>query len=473
MTELSSYWTLWRISLNNPRGYESQKITPAQNWIEQKTTISEASLQFLDELLEMFYQTQKANIKLAAIAGLCLRCYVSSPILKACKQLANQFSGGKFFTYKDLLPLVLTDDGKSLIIIDLKQDQQVNVDINLTLTPRKFKIFGLDILQSYHQNSKAKVSLDNWAYLRTKQHPELRAFLAEFGFQHLSNWALLNRIGKRQQEQLSEKDSLIINAFHEVYRRDRRQQSQRKLGKCPDPSESQLQEMMQSLELKKISFSNPLDLLKELHNIANQLRQYDVWQSRESLEDFDPESGTYTPRKDLPHESISEVAIEQQEILSNLHQQLVKAFNKSLEKGIESRISNLKKSKNYSPFVSKFLLGLRSYYVEAKSLKDIASELEISWDKARRIFNPGDLLSQIRTLTVQQLLDYLLKLAQNKGLVTDATDPNYLTNLTQQIEAFADSEIFQEAASEIRAGKSRNFESPYAQTLKKYLEKHA
>lgn len=472
MNNLSSYWTLCRISLQHPKGYEYYKLTNSQTWMQTQINLSEQPKLVLETLMGMFHHKIKADLKQIAIAGLCLRCHVSYPILKACKQLSNQFSGGKFFTYQELLPLVLNDDGKSLIVLDEVKEKQVNIDEKGSKIERQYPIFGVEILRTYHPDNKTKFSLENWAYLKTKQNPDLRDFLSEFGFQNLSDWALLNRIRKRQQEQLSERDNLIIVAFHQVYRRDRRQKNCQKLGKCPDPSEEQLQEMIQLLEKSNINLSSPLELLKSLRQIASQLRQYDLWRSRESLEVYDPESGSYTARKDLTYDSISETAIEQQEILSKLHKQLEEAFYQSLDKGIKNQLDKLQKSKSYAPFSSKFLPGLNSYYLEAKPLKEIASELEISWDKARRIFNPGDLLSQVRILTVQQLLDNLLKLAQNKGLTTAQPDPNYLTTLTEQIEAFADREIFQEAASEIRAGKNRTFESPYAQTLKQYLVKH-
>lgn len=78
--------------------------------------------------------------------------------------------------------------------------------------------------------------------MKTKQHPEIRAFLAEFGFQHLTDWALLNRARKSQFEQLVPADQCLLKAFHGVYRRDRRQQTKQRT-KCQTPTEAQLLEM--------------------------------------------------------------------------------------------------------------------------------------------------------------------------------------------------------------------------------------
>jgi hypothetical protein len=92
-----------------------------------------------------------------------------------------------------------------------------------------------------------------------------------------------------------------------------------------------------------------------------------------------------------------------------------------------------------------------------------------SWDQARRILDPGGLLSKVRAATVQQLLSQILAKAEEKGLTQNPPNPDYLRTLAEQIEAFVDQEIFQAAGEEIRAGKSRSMDSIYAQELKRYL----
>lgn len=49
-----------------------------------------------------------------AIAGLCLRCYISKTILVACKKIARTYKSeveALLFSYLDFLPFVLNDDG--------------------------------------------------------------------------------------------------------------------------------------------------------------------------------------------------------------------------------------------------------------------------------------------------------------------------------------------------------------------------
>jgi hypothetical protein len=57
------------------------------------------------------------------------------------------------------------------------------------------------------------MSLDNWAYLQTKQNQEVKNFLSEFGFKHLSDWAILNRARPKQIESFSERDRQLIKYF--------------------------------------------------------------------------------------------------------------------------------------------------------------------------------------------------------------------------------------------------------------------
>ena len=212
-------------------------------------------------------------------------------------------------------------------------------------------------------------------------------------------------------------------------------------------------------------------ILMGLNRVAEQLRQYDIWRSRESLEHYDSDSGDYQLRRDLPHASLDEDHLEQEEMIQLLHQYLAIALETSITSVIKDKEKQLANSKRYREFANKFLEGLRLYYLEAQSLKEIAPQLGMSsWDQARRVLNPGNLLNQVRSLTVDQLLDKLIKLAQSKGIIDQSPTSNYLSTLCQQLETYVDTEIFAAAAAEIQSGKNRSFNSPYAQKLKEYLQ---
>jgi hypothetical protein len=471
METTSRYWQLCQVSLTRARaGYETRSLPLAQAFLQDQAS---TALQAIQATLLSQFRSKQPEITPThrAQAGLCLRCYISHPILKACQTIAHLFSGDHQFTYHDLLPFVLNDDGKALIVLDQDGKTHLKLEDAGTPQPTAFKIFAVEVLRTFKSDSATSMSLGNWAFLQTKRYPELKAFLSEFGFQHLSDWALLNRVRPKQIEQLAARDRHLVEAFHTVYRRDRRQQ--RGHSKCLDPTIAQLTEMQRLLEVAGLPRITPDEILKALKQVAQQLRQYDIWSHRTPLEVQNPESGHYELRHDLPTDDHDEFDGEQQEFLEFLQQQLPLALANAVEQGIAAHRVQLEKSRKYAPFAASFVVGLQRYYCEGLSLREIGPQLGMSsWDQTRRILNPGDLLTQVRRLTVQQVFDQILNKAQALGLASTPPEPSYLKTLSEQLEAFVDAEIFAEAATEIKAGKHRSLNSIYAQHLKRYFEQH-
>ncbi|WP_235006697.1 hypothetical protein [Calothrix rhizosoleniae] len=405
-----------------------------------------------------------------AQAGLCLRCYVSHAILKACKKLDGSFGIKKSFTYQDLLRFVLDDDGKKLVILDRECKTKLILNEDGQTKESDYSLFTVEILRTYHP-SESSMSLDNWAELKTRQNQDLKKFLSEFGLQHLSDWAILNRARHRQLECLSVRDRYLVKVFHAVYRRDRCQEGQRR--KCPDPNEAQLQEMLALLQEREVVINTSDQLMGELKQVAKQLRQYDVWSNIEPLEKYDPETENYTIRTDLPQSSLELSDIEEQEFLEFLHEQLRLTLTEAMEQEIQNRLRELANSRRYSPLVERFIPGLQLYYTEGRSLRDIASRFGMtSHDQAQRLLNPGGLLRGVRTLMVQQLLDKTLNKVQSMQVTENPPPPNYLRTLAEQIEAFADEQVFQKATAEIRTGRKRSMNSLYAQQLLLYCQQY-
>jgi hypothetical protein len=231
--------------------------------------------------------------------------------------------------------------------------------------------------------------------------------------------------------------------------------------------------MVTYLKVQNITIQ-PNQLITELRRVALQLRQFDLWSHRVPLEVEDPETGDRLIRSDLPQDISSDFDVErqeQQELLVFFHEQLQLALVHSIKQAISDRITYLKKSKGYAAFADRFIPGLHLYYSQGIALKEIADLLKMSgWAQARRVLNPGELINIVRTLTIRQVLEQMLKKAEEKGLTALPPQPDYLENLAKQIEALADAEIFQEAFEEIQAGKNRLMKSVYAQQLCFYLE---
>jgi hypothetical protein len=468
----SRYWKIWRINPASEQARQKLCLVPlAQDFYQRQ--LSRSQNRDMETALYTFFYNQKLEIdnKNRAVAGLCLRCYISEPILKACQKIDNLFGTEKHFTYQDLLPFVLNDDGESLVVLDKSGKNQLLLDKSGETRTASFKFFSLRVLQTYKPESQSRMSLENWAYLQTRQNPELKEFLSEFGFQHLSDWALLNRARPKQLERLSQRERHLVEVFHAIYRRDRQQQRSYQNKRCPDPTNAQQQEMLAQLQQRNVIINDSTELIKELKSIVAQLRQYDIWSSRESIEIQDPETGGYTLRPDLPYESLSEVDVEQRELLEFLHEQLQLALSIAIQEEVRASLIRLEKSKKYAPLAKQFIPGLKLYYGQGLALKEIASQLKMSsWDQARRILNPGELLSKIRYGTVQKLLEKILHKAKEKGLTQIPPPPDYLQTLSEQIEAFVDEEVFQKASEEIRVGKNRSMDSVYARKLFQYLE---
>lgn len=468
----SRYWKIWRINPASEQvGYKLSLVPLAEDFCQKQLSRSQNG--DVETALYAYFYNQKLEVddKNRAVAGLCLRCYISDPILKACQKIDNLFGTEKHFTYQDLLPFVLNDDGESLLVLDKDGKNQLLLDKSGQAQTASFKFFSVRVLQTYKPDSQSRMSLENWAYLQTRQNPELKEFLSEFGFQHLSDWALLNRARPKQIERFSQRERHLVEVFHAVYRRDRQQQRSYQTRRCPDPTNAQQQEMLAQLKQRNVIINDSMELIKELKLVVAQLRQYDIWSYRESIEIQDPETGGYTLRSDLPYESLSELDVEQQELVEFLYEQLQLVLLKAIQEEIQASLNRLEKSKKYALLAQKFIPGLKLYYGQGLALKEIAPKLGMSsWDQARRILNPGELLNKVRYVTVQRLLEKILKKAEEKGLTKIPPEPDYLKSISEQIEAFVDEEVFTEASEEIRVGKNRSMNSVYARQLLQYLE---
>lgn len=101
--------------------------------------------------------------------------------------------------------------------------------------------------------------------------------------QFLSDWAILNSTNARKLRCLQETDGFtmleieqacrLIEAYHAVYRRDLLKLRRREcVGKCPPPTSSQLQQIVESLNEKKNLNYSVSQVLMELRILARQLR---------------------------------------------------------------------------------------------------------------------------------------------------------------------------------------------------------
>lgn len=168
---------------------------------------------------------------------------------------------------------------------------------------------------------------------------------------------------------------------------------------------------------------------------------------------------------------VSYPIFKERELIDYLRDTLNWTLTEAIKKAVGDRVTKLNKSKKYRPFANKFVTGLRLYYCQEMSLKEIVPVLELgNWDRARRILNPGDFLNTVRTQTIQLFLKNILQKARDLGLTSISLSPDRLQTISQQIESFADTAIFQDAAAEIKAGKNRTLKSEYAEQIRNYCQ---
>jgi hypothetical protein len=476
MVEASRYWIIRRINSVN----QGWVIQGAKEYFQRQfpdlanvEELSEQDDQLVQDLLLSQFKNQEHQIDIyqRAIAGLCLRCFVSYDILGAVRRLVSKFGSEYRFEEAHILPLVLNDDGQSLIVLNDEGTSQQVLDGKGQPQHSSYKVFAVEVLRTFQRSSKSQ-SLRNWTYSLIKQNSELQnVLLREYGLCLGSDWALLNRANP---ERLDGLNPLLLDAFHRVYRRDRRQQ--RQTGRCLDPSTAQLNEMLAILQASGVRINSPSELMWELQRVANLVRQERIWQQRGYpsdayyLDEPDPNTGQDVSR-DIPDPDANVDAEEEEENewLTFFREEFIKVFSWAIEQGIRDRVADLENRRKYAVFASRLIPGLQLFYCQSMSQRQIAEVLEMTnQSQVTRILQPQELLKQVRFLTVNTLLERILERANEFGLIGVSQEPDYLRNLMEQVEVFVDDELFNQAMAELKAG-TNNRSSRYTEYLCRYL----
>lgn len=313
MTDPSRYWTNFtinpRFSIHNSgeREYTSETKEEARSFLSQtlphffddSNCISELysyqnkSIQGL--LWEIAIDGSKERDE-SVLALLCLRCYISYLILNTGKNLCEKYQQLIFW---EVLGYILQDDGRNRYILERnpdtneieiqyldrvrrewrtlnaqgaplalrvlkKYDPQYTRRLALKLLHEKMPIIIWLLFQQL--NSMAIIlflklieslenlpqsNLDSLTIMMTRQDNALNKDMIDKGINLSTIWASLNsEIPKHMDWLLEEGDRLIVKAYHEVYRRDRRLQGKR--SRCLPPNRDQLDEMLDLLEEQKI-----------------------------------------------------------------------------------------------------------------------------------------------------------------------------------------------------------------------------
>lgn len=486
MVAPSRYWEMYVIDAREGRGYRNQALSPAKEFFHNEfpelVGLSKLSHQqnrdIQTSLLSCFRgEGSSVNDLNRAEAGLCLRCYISYFIKEACIKLVSQFGSNNRFTTPDVLPFVLNDDGRTLLILDDDAQSQLILDSVGKSRRSSYNFFTVEILQRFEPTIHSNSCLSSWTYYQTRQNQELKKFLLECGLVLLSDWALLNRARPEQLERLGhQKECDLVEIFHAVYRRDRRKPRPLGTGKCSDPTKDQLNEMLSRLQERGVNINSSENLMQSLKRVAKLLRDYEIWgytgaPPTKPLEIRDRTTGDVISIEfpDEPTNNLDE--IERLEFQEFCTQQFQVCLQQSIEQGVREHIEKLRQRPRYAPLSPQVKPGLQLLYCQGMSQEVIARQLGLTnQSQVSRVLDPKTLLNRVRFLTVEKLLNSILEKARNLGLTRIPPNPDYLSHLMQQIEAFVDEEVFQQAAAESRNAKNRSMSSLYAQRLCHYLK---
>lgn len=391
------------------------------------------------------------KVLFGGIAGLCLRCYVSYPISRACETLTHQFGASYGVEYDEISSIVLTDYAQSLIFVDKNTQTLFQLNCDYSIEKISYVYFTLEVLNNYDPNRQG---LENWAYFMTRRAPELKNYLHQaYGLILQTPWAILNRASSKQLQQLSEEKRCLVQAFHDVYRRDRRKRGCR--GRCQDPSPEQLLEMSSLLKTRIGIVITVESLPEELKGIADSLRKPEV-----VTEPAPPASLT------------SSAELEQGWDLQDfLHSHLKTLLDNAIAQEIFRRITKLEESSRYHQWVSSFIPAYRLLYFEGMSLGQIANEIGMTGQpQASRVLNPTDLLESVHFKVLDQVSLFIGKVSDQLDDNKLFNDHNILMKTIERVEKCLSEDFFEDAYRELKAGKNRQMNSYYAERIRWYLD---
>ncbi|MCY6493858.1 hypothetical protein [Leptolyngbya sp. GGD] len=407
MEEASQYWTLARLNASGKVQMDFQPL--AYEYLSQMSLSDRTQLQS-----RLFVVYQSGN----AIAGLCLRCFLSHCILQECRSLVKQFQLHYQLDLMDILPYVLNDEGS------LKFG---------TFTP-----FTCEILNSFNPDA---ASLKTWTSRLFRRHPELNQVLKEQGLYLISDWAILNDTKAKQLKRIllqafqwsnreAEEAADILESYRAVYLSDRIAQGQ--IGKCVEPTLEQLQRMVKLLPDGSLSVEQ---FTKKLSQIARCLRQYRLRSYTTQSLDV-PEVARAVEQQLMEPEEKPDLEVDR--FLSLYRSQFLTCLDQALETVVTARLSRLKMEK-----AQQFVDALRLFHCDRASMSEIAKTLALrGQDSVTRLLKLKEFRADVRLHMLLCLKTYVLDIAPAFA------DPTQLRELDHRIqvalgellEAFIESE---------------------------------
>lgn len=428
---------------------------------------------------QLVQQMWMATNHRANAAALCLRCYVANATEQACQSLAQRFGHAHGFRSVDLLRLVLDDWQFSLRTIASLSSE--------------YRSLSDKILQTFQPEQG---SLSGWTKRLACSDAELHHFLMEHELYLISDWAALNAIRNTAHLQRIltdffsltatevQHDCCLLESFHAVYRRDRREaarlqgqeasrqpvtQNGRSLqhrlrSRCEAPTLEQRQQMVEHLQTAGVSGYTPQTLISQLQLLANRVRQYRIATRLKKVPTTSIDEPSHANRILEQPTPESEDDEQQNDFLTIYRQEFLTGLDAALSQVIAERVTVYRRKK--PPIDRPFLEALDRFHCQRQSMTEIAPHVGLTQQfQVVRLLKLKQLRADVRQRLLLRLRDRVLVLAQ------DYADPTRLKALDQRLEVALSEQVdqmLQEAEAESYT-KQRPVSSLFTQRLCRHL----
>ena len=454
---LSKYWTLHRLSLGKCRGEE---IIKAKEFLTQQISGGEeVGDRSIISLLWQLYQSESPE----PLAEVCLRCVISHYIKIQCHDLAKQYGRKHNFTLEDLLPLVLDSTDSSL-----------NRGNHNSLTVRILQTFNLE-----------KSSLSAWTKRILISDKEIKRFLLEHGIEQVTNWLLLKQYNTRQLQRILkefyhyeqskiEQLSKLLESYQIVYLAEiqaarnqiNQERKQQGLGKLktpyPAPNHQQLSSMADNLSpIWKLS---PDEVLQELQNLAQLIRDYKSSRARGVATQSLGKTESTLPAYHQDEED------EINQFLTAFEHQYNSCFLRAVREVIEDRVKFYRRKKNAKD--QQFLKALYLYHCQVVSMGEIAPQIGLEKEyQVSRLLQQNEIRADVARKIVSYLISEIFQILSEKlsEQLSQEKQSELRTKLTPILHEKVNTEIHK-AQKEDSVSKNRSMKNKVSQAVCEYLD---
>ncbi|HEY9642151.1 MAG TPA: hypothetical protein V6C57_16815 [Coleofasciculaceae cyanobacterium] len=465
MGSSSRYWRLVRLDTTGQRRVE--EVADAKHFFQQQFAEFTGQLEVPDAVIQrqcvdlMRRVEPSLGDRPAALAEICLRCFISHQIDAICQQLANQFGSQHGFTRNDLLPYVLDD-----VLVPSHRPSSA------------YKSLASKILDSY---DPSKAGLSTWVNRLVRRHDELGQFLLEQGVYLVSDWAILNDTQPKQLTRILsefhsfsqveiERAMVLLHSYHVIYRQARIQQRlAQSAGRCQPPTSEQLvqiAQVMQSRSAEAGILPQPEAVLHQLQALASKLRQYRIAVRKGGSLQFtsieEPTVQTVVNQMQAPDPS--DEAEAQTALLQRYREIFLAGLDTTLDQVTRDRLATLPRKRT----PSQFLTALQLLHCQGLSMTEIAPQVNLGGQsQVSRLLQLPEFRTDVRQRWLAALRDRV------PNLVREFDSLDRLKGWDQRLEQVLQEEVetvIQATVAEASAVRHRPLSSLFALRLCHYLD---